>query len=55
MPILISYGMLSTDKNELAGHLVKAQCMFCGKKYGSAEEAKRCEAQHINEILKKGV
>ena len=53
MAELVSYGMMSTTSNALAGNLVKAQCDFCGRKYGSLEEAKECEAKHINDELDK--
>lgn len=51
MAHLISYGMLSTSDNSLAGNLVKAQCDFCGRKYGSIEEARKCENKHLNSII----
>lgn len=51
MAHLISYGMLSTSDNSLAGNLVKAQCDFCGRKYGSIEEARKCENEHLNSII----
>lgn len=50
MPELVAYGMLSATTNALAGPLVKAQCYICGRKYGSKEEAQKCEANHFNEI-----
>lgn len=52
MPKMIAYGMLCTNKNAIAGHLVKASCSFCGAKYGSEEEAKKCEAKHNNKLLR---
>lgn len=51
MPHLIAYAQMSTSKNALAGNLVKAQCDFCGNKYGSIEEAKKCEADHIRNFI----
>lgn len=51
MPHLVKYGMMPEDNSELAGVLVKAQCDFCGAKYGSVEEARKCEAKHINDNL----
>ena len=53
MAKLISYGLLSTSNNALAGNLVKAMCEFCGKKFGSVKEAKQCEEKHINELIRK--
>lgn len=53
MPELVAYAVLSTTTNAVAGNLVKAQCHFCGRKYGSIDEAKECERKHIqDEILK---
>ena len=46
MPHLIGCAQMSTD-NTIATTLVKAQCDFCGKKFGSIEEARRCENQHL--------
>ena len=46
MPHLIGYAQMSTD-NTITTTLVKAQCDFCGKKFGSVEEARRCENQHL--------
>lgn len=51
MPHLVKYGMMSENNSGLAGVLVKAQCDFCGAKYGSIEEARKCEAKHINCII----
>lgn len=48
MPHLVKYGVMSANNSGLAGVLVKAQCDFCGAKYGSVEEARKCEAKHIN-------
>jgi hypothetical protein len=53
VPHLIAYAQLSTNKNSLAGNLVKAQCDFCGRKFGSLEEAKECEAEHLREFIRK--
>jgi len=55
MAHLVNYGMLSTTTNGLAGNLVKAQCDFCGKKFGSIEEAKQCEMEHVREMIADGV
>lgn len=53
MAKLIGYAMISTNKNSVDdGHLVKAMCEFCGRKFGSIEEAKKCEATHINEVIR---
>ena len=52
MAKLIGYGLMSTMNNSLGGHLVKAQCEFCGAKFGSLEEAKKCETGHVNEMLR---
>ena len=38
--------------NSLAGNLVKAQCEFCGKKFGGIEEARKCESGHIMGLIK---
>lgn len=51
MPKLVKYGMMSTEKNGLGGYLVKAQCYICGAKYGSVEEAKKCEEKCLQEII----
>lgn len=51
MAHLIGYAQLSTTDNFIAGHSVKAQCDLCGKKYGSLEEAKKCEARHIERSI----
>ena len=52
MAKLIGYAMLSTNENSInEGHLVKAMCEFCGKKFGNIEEARKCEAKHVNDIL----
>ena len=51
MPKLVKYGMMSTEKNGLGGYLVKAQCWICGAKYGSIEEAKKCEERCLQEII----
>lgn len=54
MPELIGYiatsiaGANCTDD----GHLVKAVCRFCGKKYGSLEEARKCEARCLNALIR---
>lgn len=51
MPHLIAYAQMSLNKNALAGNLVKAQCDFCGRKFGSLEEAKECEAKHLKDFI----
>lgn len=48
---LIAYSQLSTD-DSISGILVKAQCEFCGKKFGSVEEARKCESGHIMDLIK---
>ena len=53
MAHLIAYAQMSTVDNARAGNLVKAQCDLCGKKYGSIEEAKKCEARHIERCIAK--
>ena len=53
MAHLIAYAQMSTVDNAMAGNLVKAQCDLCGKKYGSLEEAKKCEARHIESCITK--
>lgn len=46
--------MISASKNAKGnGHLVKAMCEFCGKKFGSIEEAKKCETNHFNDGMEK--
>lgn len=51
MPHLIAYAQMSTTKNALEGNLVKAQCDFCGRKFGSLEEAKNCEDKHLRDCI----
>lgn len=55
MAKLIGYAMMSANKNGTdSGHLVKAMCEFCGRKFGSIEEARKCETKHINiDIIQK--
>ena len=53
MAHLIAYAQMSLNKNALVGNLVKAQCDFCGRKFGSLEEAKQCEAKHLREYIRK--
>ena len=43
--------MLSTNNNAMAGNLVKAQCEICGRKFGSIEEARKCETGHISKAI----
>lgn len=51
MAHLIKYAMLNNERNAIAGNLVKAQCDICGKKYGSFEEAKKCENECMKRII----
>lgn len=51
MAKLILYGVLSVSDNTLSGTIVKACCEFCGKKFGSIEEARKCESKHLNDAL----
>lgn len=52
MAKLVGYAMMSTNKNAINnGHLVKAMCEFCGKKFGSIEEARKCETRHLNDAI----
>lgn len=51
MAKLVTYGMLSTNNNIMAGNLVKAQCEICSRKFGSIEEARKCETRHISEAI----
>ena len=51
MAKLVTYGMLSTNNNIMAGNLVKVQCEICGRKFGSIEEARKCETRHISETI----
>lgn len=51
MPNLMKYGLLSTTDNGMGGYLAVACCDFCGKKFGSTEEAKACERKHIMDAL----
>ena len=54
MPKLIGYAMMSVNKNAINdGHLVKVMCEFCGRKFGSIEEAKKCETEHLNDLIRK--
>lgn len=50
MPKLVSYGILGKN-GRMSGNLVKAQCEICGKKYGSVEEARKCEIKHVEKCL----
>lgn len=53
MAKLVGYATMTTNKNSIEnGCLVKAMCEFCGRKFGSIEEARRCEIKHINDIIK---
>lgn len=51
MAHLIAYAQMSTTKNALVGNLVKAQCDFCGRKFGSLDEANECEIKHIQDYI----
>lgn len=51
MAHLIAYAQMSTSRNSLAEVLIKAQCDFCGKKFGSLEEAKECESNHLQDFV----
>lgn len=54
MAKLIGYAMISTNKNSVDdGHLVKAMCEFCSRKFGSIEEAKKCETKHLQDVIRK--
>lgn len=54
MAKLVGYAMMSANKNSVDdGHLVKAMCEFCGKKFGNIEEARKCETKHINNAIRK--
>ena len=54
MAKLVGYAMMFANKNSIDdGHLVKAMCEFCGKKFGSVEEAKKCETSHLNDLIRK--
>lgn len=54
MAKLVGYAMMSTNKNAVdEGHLAKAMCEFCGKKFGSIEEARKCETKHLNDVIRK--
>ena len=53
MAKLVGYAMISTNKNSIdSGHLAKAMCEFCGRKFSSIEEARKCEINHFNDIKK---
>ena len=49
MAHLVAYAQMSTTENALAGNLVKAQCDFCGNKFGSLKEALKREFERSNE------
>lgn len=55
MAKLVGYAMMSANKNAIDddGYSVKAMCVFCGRKYGSIEEAKICESKHLNDLIRK--
>lgn len=52
MPKLVAYGMLSIKDSSYVGNLTKAMCEICGAKYGSLEEAKKCEYKHFDQVFK---
>ena len=54
MAKLVGYALLSAEKNSVAeGHLVKAMCEFCRRKFGSIKEAQKCETGHLNDLIRK--
>ena len=54
MAKLVGYAMMSANKNDTNnGHLVKAMCEFCGRKFGNIEEARKCEIKHFNDAIRK--
>lgn len=54
MAKLVKYSMMFVNKNAIGNsYLVKATCEFCGKKFSSIEEAKKCENTHINDTIRK--
>lgn len=56
MTKLIGYAMASANKNAIDnGHLVKAMCEFCGRKFSSIEDARKCETKHINDAIIKNL
>lgn len=55
MPRLLMYGMLSSTRNSMCGNLVKAQCVICGAKYGSIDDAKKCEIEHVKDAIKREI
>lgn len=56
MAKLVGYAMMSANRNSINdGHLVKAMCEFCGRKFGSIEEAKKCETKHLNDAIRKSL
>lgn len=54
MPKLIGYMAMSVAgaNGTNDGHLVKAVCSFCGEKYGSLEEARKCEERCLNALIR---
>lgn len=51
MAKLVAYGLLG-EKGTMDGSLAKAQCEICGKKYGSIEDARKCEVNHVEKCLR---
>lgn len=55
MPELIGYALLNTYNNSTnTSLLAKAQCCFCKRKYGSIEEASKCEIEHMRKEIFNG-
>lgn len=53
MAKLVEYGLMSTTRNgKDSCFLSKAMCEFCRKKYGSIEEARKCELKHLDDVLR---
>ena len=53
MAKLVGYGLMNTTRDgKDCSSLSKAMCEFCGKKYGSIEEARKCELKHLDVILR---
>lgn len=51
MAHLIAYAQMTLMENGLTENLVKAQCDFCGRKFGSLKEAEECEAEHLKDCI----
>ena len=51
----LKHSMMPIIKNSIDdGCLVNVTCGFCGRKFGSVEEAKKCESKHRNYSIRKG-